>query len=133
MNEETTPTTEAVEEEGVNPLLVGKRFSDAKYGAGRFLERRRRILKKLRVDRKSIPEILERDEENIINIPDDAEPELKKTLTKIRADQRRALAEMKKSLVKLEDLEEAIGSYGFNITDRFNGIETFSTLLPITK
>jgi hypothetical protein len=108
-----------------------KKFSNAKYGAGRLLEKRRRILKKLRVDRKAIPEILERDEENLVKIPEDAEKEIKKTLTKIRADQRRALEEMKGKLMELETLEKGIGEYGFNINDHFNGVETSMTLSPI--
>jgi hypothetical protein len=107
-----------------------KKFSNAKYGAGRLLEKRRRILKKLRVKRESIPEILERDEDNIVKIPEDADENLKKVLTKLRSDQRKALEAMKEQLVLLEEYEAEIGEYGFNINDSFNGIETASTLSP---
>lgn len=110
-----------------------KTFSDPSYTAGRAVEKRRRILKKLRVNRNAIAEILARDEENIVKIPEDADEATKKTLKKIIADQRRAIADMKERVKELEALEKIIGDCGFNLNDFFNGVETTTTLSPAGK
>lgn len=108
-----------------------KTYSDPLYGAQRQLTRRSRILKRLGVQRQSIPARIQHGEENVPKVPEDADKKQKVLWEKLIANHKKEVESLKADQEELLTLESAISRLGFTINDRFTGRETVSTLSPV--
>ncbi len=105
-------------------------YGNKLYGAGKARDLRCKILKKLRVQRDTIPHRIKHGIDTFSVLDAEATEDQRKVHLRVLSEQKKAVKHLEEQLVILERCEAEILEYGFQLVDSFNGNETVSTLTP---